>query len=695
MNYYVYIDESGQFNRTSEEYFQSIVGGFITNKSIDELYSALDKTILSVNKKYKSNFTSYDIHIAPLLHPEKTKNQEEKEKFQRIPESIRKAFAESCKKTLEDSAIKLISSKNSSFDFGKIDPQARYGNVLCAFMHEVINFIKSKNDVTSLKIFIAKRHPVCLPGGDELLNKVKNTQDERIKVANFLKEYHDKMTKYITSWIKQALPKINLGVGYSSKYKVGYDFADIACYYLRKKDCHFSNDKLLSTEPNKHYASIYKETEINLFNELIKNKEYETAYRWADSQEQKQNILNKIDKTDDRTKATALSVILNIGYELIDARTIESTALSEAIYLFKSFVEMTKTSKDENVKECFLSAANGLLVCANHSGSKQTQHKILAIYYKIINELSHIPYFTKQEKILSVRNRAYNQHFNDYRFYEIIENFENVVKAREKQLPENEMDCLTGEMLGTIGQAYAFLSKNNSEYAKTAEDYFKKSLFHFPKGHKYHQMSVNYLTTLRWYNNDILGAKEAFAEHAEIINEGSVAKWISEIINSNEYHPGSTFNISVLLRLVVSQVSVANKSLESVESFLKKCDINQHPYELIYKWLGIAYLNNKEFINANKAFDRSIELSENLGFTVKTLAVSARGLKTICCHKKNDTISEQLEKAGLIASITELTDVSVSFAKYIESIGGREQMLKDIKNNNIDVVAKWMPFAYA
>ena len=73
-------------------------------------------------------------------------------------------------------------------------------------------------------------------------------------------------------------------------------------------------------------------------------------------------------------------------------------------------------------------------------------------------------------------------------------------------------------MLGTIGQAYAFLSKNNSEYAKRAEDYFIKSMKHFPEGHKYHQMSVNYLTILKWYRNDISYEKEAFSLHPEITN---------------------------------------------------------------------------------------------------------------------------------------------------------------------------------
>ena len=55
-------------------------------------------------------------------------------------------------------------------------------------------------------------------------------------------------------------------------------------------------------------------------------------------------------------------------------------------------------------------------------------------------------------------------------------------------------------------------------------------------------------------------------------------------------HLGTAFNLSVLIRLAVWQGPVANKILTNIEDFLRKCEVNQHPYEFIYKWLGVAYL---------------------------------------------------------------------------------------------------------
>ncbi len=394
------------------------------------------------------------------------------------------------------------------------------------------------------------------------------------------------------------------------------------------------------------------------------------------------------------TKASASSAILNIGYVFIDKRTIQKNALKDAIELFQNIVSITKNNGNDKVKECFLSAANGLLIAANHSGDKKTQEKVYQLYKFTKEELSYIPYFTRQENILSVRNRAYNSHFNDYRFQEIIDDFEDVLKLRISQLPKNEMDGLTGEMCGTIGQAYAFNSKNNKEFAKLAESYFKQSLNHFPVGHKYHAMSVNYLATLKWYHNDLEDAKSAFAKHADIDKNNTTIQLITQIIDSKEDLFDSIFNLSVLLRLEITQNKISIEIIETIEKFLEKGDINDHPYELIYKWLGIAYLKNRAYANAINQFDKSIELSNKLGFAVQTLSIPVIGLKYIALQKQNsENLIQVIE--GLKKRTKELSDKSVNFANYIESIGGIEQMLDDIKNNKINSVSKWLPFNYA
>ena len=80
-----------------------------------------------------------------------TFKENERKRFSNIGRRTREAFAIECKKTLEKVSIKIISSQNTSFDFGNTDSQTRYGNTLCAFIHEVIDFIK--NPVDYLRVF--------------------------------------------------------------------------------------------------------------------------------------------------------------------------------------------------------------------------------------------------------------------------------------------------------------------------------------------------------------------------------------------------------------------------------------------------------------------------------------------------------------------------------------------------------------
>lgn len=83
MKYFVYIDESGHFNSKDK----SIVGGFITTKLPSEIEESINKFILNFNRSNNLRFNVNDIHIAPLLQPEKAYKENEKNdflKFQKI-----------------------------------------------------------------------------------------------------------------------------------------------------------------------------------------------------------------------------------------------------------------------------------------------------------------------------------------------------------------------------------------------------------------------------------------------------------------------------------------------------------------------------------------------------------------------------------------------------------------------------------
>ena len=74
MDYYVYIDESGQFKNGKDG---SVVVGVISDKSASEFKDIFQEVADKIKAEQKIEFNiAKDIHIAPLLHPEKRKKDE-------------------------------------------------------------------------------------------------------------------------------------------------------------------------------------------------------------------------------------------------------------------------------------------------------------------------------------------------------------------------------------------------------------------------------------------------------------------------------------------------------------------------------------------------------------------------------------------------------------------------------------------
>lgn len=676
-NYYVYIDESGQFKNPGIEFYSSIVGGVITNKSIKVAKCKLLEAIEEHNKIQGSDFTLNDIHIAPLLHPESTGKPKERTRFSGIPEHLRISFADKLLEATKSFTNRYVFAENDGFNFGNENGQSRYGSTLCALIHKIIDYISSLEDARSLNIYIAPRHEKCLPS-----------------VGN-AKDYHIRMTKYIYSWVRKALPKVSVTINFKGIDNIAFDIADIACYYLRHGKG-IDNELILRTAPNEHFAKVFSDSESDMLVKLLNNKEYATAYNLVSSFTKRIDILEKLELENTSNKLSVIPGMINLAYRMIAARTSGKHTLQSALDLLIKLVDICS---DENgvseLAELKLAAAHGLMQAVNHFGDNERQKKIQAMFNKAVLDASSVPYFTRQEKMLSIRNIAYNQQFNDYQFQSIVDEFESVVKERVAALPALEHDYLTGEMLGTIGQAYAFQSKNNPEATQKAEQYFKDSMYHFIPGHMYHQMAINYLTTLKWYHNDLQGAIATFALHHDIDDSKSVSQWISKILNSKEYHLGSVFNISILLRIAVSQGPVSAKVLAEIESFLKKCGNDQHPYELIYKWIGIAYMKDGKMTNASISLDKSIAISDKLGVAVQIISLPVRALKAVYNADHNDEIQRELSNFGVLRSVDELCEKSSGFKEYIDSVCDPDQMMSDIDNKDVERIAKWLPFSYA
>ena len=668
MDYLVFIDESGSFGKNSD---QSVVGAGIMSITYKTLRNNFKEMQRKVNEACQYNFdVNKDIHLAPLLHSAANSGSEEQRvRFSRISIKERKKFAEACKTTVLDSFDQYVFSKNQGFEFESPDAQDRYFHNLIATINSSLNYIKLKGKVGLTNIFIAPRSTKCIAGH-----------------INW-DTYHTSLIKYLENIFSD--PKLRISFDRNHRKGLGLDSADVICYY---RDNVEFKAKSIFTKPNARSVSQKQQAQSSVLNELLEKKEYVTAYRWVKTTDEKDMVLDKVGELSDRERVDVLKSLLNIAYAKIQNRTTHSDVLKNAIGLLKRIVSMSQNSEVSQLNEVYLAAIDGLLSCVNHSGIRNVQQNILETYRDSINQVATIPYFTRQEKILSIRNKAYNNEFNTYVFQNIINEFETDVKERLKKLPEGNFDTLMGEMLGTIGQAYAFSSYGNSDYVDIAEGYLLNSLEFIPENHYFYAMSINFLSTLRWFSGDLDDAISLFSQHNEQYEGMTVTELIEVIVDTKTHLINDIFNLSVLLRIAISGDAISDKVIEVVEKYLWEFDINNHPYELIYKWLGIYHLKAGDHEKAMSAFNHSIKLASESGFTIKTIAVSVKGLR---CLAITDPQLRGNEILKLKDYLSQLVSIEESFSSYIDSIGGWDAMLEDIENEDYLAITKWLPFSYA
>ena len=667
MNYIVFIDESGSFNKNSDK---SVVGAGIMSISYRDLATNFKQMQQTVNEESVYKFdVSNDIHLAPLLHSNANSGTpEQRERFSKISIKERKLFANYCLDTVLLSFDKFVFSQNKGFEFEDSNPQDRYFHNLVPTISTALSYIASAGEYDNIFVYIAPRSKKCLPSS-----------------TNF-NTYHEGLIKYLKEIFKN--PKLSIGFDKNNRKKLGLDAADIICFY---RDDMKIRSRAILTKPNASIISEKKIAESNILNELLERKEYVAAYRWVSSQVDREQVLIRISELDELERVDVLRSLLNIAYAMIQDRTSHQNTLKSAILLLKSIIGLSKNSEVSSLNEVFLMALDSLLSCLNHSGISKEQKNILSIYNEKINSVATIPYFTRKEKILKMRNKAYNQEFNTYCFQNIIDEFESEVKLRLTQIPNGEVDTLMGEMLGTLGQAYAFNSYANPDDVEISEGYLLESLEYIPSNHYFYGMSINYLATLRWFSEDYEDAMSLFCQHNESFTGKTAVQLIDEIVNTESFKLNDIFNLSVLLRIAISSDIICEQEITDIEAYLWKCEPSNHPYELIYKWLGIFHLYAENYEKAVSAFDKSIKLTVDSGFTIKTIALSVKGLRILALK---DQTKRELSIDRIRYDLIKLTEVE-SFGTYINAIGGWDRMNEDLDNEDISAIIKWLPFAYA
>ena len=678
--YYFYIDESGSFEKEKSNH--SFVGGFITQTKPEQLYQNIEQAIKSFQAKHGQILGLKDIHAAELLHADTFPDKGNKAKYEKIHYHIRKKFIDLFAQIVNQQALYFIKSENKQFQFGEENEQSRYGNCLGAWFQQAIDDLvqKEQNKKFELIFAIAPRSRKCLP-----------------KEIDW-KSYHSNLDQYIRT-LCNATDHISKAQNLSnSNIKNLLDLADVACDMMRQKTGITIKDKnkLKITKPNK-VGKTYQDFHQESQQDLIHKGEIAAAYRLAQNKKEQQDIFEKLHKIDVKQQPTQIRYFLNIAYELVDNRTLQTDALMKAKGIFQNILDTFEDSQNEKIQELIKDTINGLILCSNHSGEIIGQTSLLEKTKAIINTQKTLPAFTRYIQTLEGRNRVFNDQFNNYRFDEIINCFEKEVEKYEKVahfakeqrlLPESEKDYLLHKLLGTLGQAYAFLSAQDEDYLSEAKKYFEKSLQYFDESLKDLRTPI-YLATLYWYHKQFDQAEQVLKDYKIILPANNLVTSLLTHLD-NQHDKNTAFIVSILLHLAIDQEILDKQSIKKIASKCEQLE-KTHPMELIYKWIGIAYLQLKNRSKATQYFQKAIKIQQ--GFTIKTINLSTYALKIIAHQQSNHNTTKESE--NFEKSLNELIKESQGFKLYLDEIGGKAKWLQDIEEQNIPNIIRWLPFSYS
>ncbi len=712
MKYYVYIDESGRFDeaiRTAgagQEERPSVVGGVCCRLSTEEWESVHRGTLeqFSAASPIKFAYPKH-FHCAPLLG-------------NRIPtdglvrQQDRVALARAVWDAVAHEATFLFGSRNPTGRF-EFSPQATYVlNLVTALRGCMERLSGTEGGVEQCDILVAQR---------TITETADYDQGEYMAALfRFIKEQlqagDSPGVSLAGRLISSDALRMRSGVGERS---AGLIAADFACAAIRYGTKLAAKPIVLQPEPNLggDYRKFYEKEVLR----LTKAQQYASAAEFLrryfphpGGAPDLGPLLHALRREDDHDILhRELNALLAGAQCLVEKRTLQADALKAATYLLEALDQIASSvlegkSGPEVVRQWADLDVHALVLlgsCYCHTGAVGPQRVVedkLDCLLKTYKPKMSLSYLQRGELVLEARTRNLNLLFNDYRFAEAMDMIEADAAKREGAVPKGETDELLGKMQGSLGQACAFQARQDPSWSEMARDYFRRSLRHFQPGTVFHAMSVNFLASLAWQENNLPLAIEEMNGHAGAICISGPEELAVRLFDVVSVEGISPFNVVNYLR-IASAASDAGQTpsaevLTELSRYWEPRLISDHPHEQLAKWMGYLLSRQGACDQAERVYSRAITICASLSFAVETICLSITGLQALSRFAQGNTAGYADGLSRIRQMGVALEGRSAPFAEYLAHFGGTEGLAAMVKKHDeqgASEVARCLPFNYS
>ena len=712
MKYFVFVDESGPFDEAirpadrGQQERPSVVGGVCSRLSTEDWETVHRATLegFSASSRIKFSYPKH-FHCAPLMG-----NRIQADGPVRRQDC--EALAAAVWEAVGREAAFTFASRNPAGRF-EFSPQATYVlNLITALRGAMQRLSEIGREVETCDIMIAQR-------------TIRETADydQREYTASLFRFVAEQLQTGDTSGVSlvQRLVsagalRIESGVGDRNAGLIAADFACAAVRYGRELD---PQPIVLAPESTLggDYRRFYEQEVLR----LIEAQQYASAAEFLrryfpqrDGAPDLGPLLHALRReTDHDILHRELNALLAESECLVEKRTLQAGALKAATCILESLdrlaaAQLAGESPAEVVRQWADLDVHALVLlasCYNHTGAVGPQQEVetrLNSLLRTYRPRMSLSYLQRRELVLEAKTRNLNLLFNDYRFADVIAGIEKNVAEREKDLPGGETDELLGKMLGSLGQACAFQARIEPSWSDVARDYFRRSLHHFQPGTVFHSMSVNFLATLAWQENNLQTAVEEMNGHAGAIwvsGSEELAGRLSAVVSVGGISP---FNVVNYLRIASAGTNAAEspseEMIEGVRQYWEPRLINDHPHEQLAKWLGYLFFRRGAHEQAERMYSRATSVCESLSFAVETISLSIIGLRAINQFAQSNKVGYAESLNRLRQMGTSLEARSIPFADHLTHFGGVEGLVAMAKRHDMQgaiEVARFLPFNYA